>query len=255
MTELLLILATLLLLLLLWQRQQRLQQQLVLLEKMQQTHFDQALLFNLLKERLQLLQGLPYTPKWSAAPDFLQIIVNHALTRKPRVVVECSSGLTTLMLARCCQLNSSATVKSILYSLENGSEYATISRSEVARYGLSAWAEVVDAPLGEISVAGECRTWYSLAALPQNLVIDMLVIDGPPAWQDLLARFPALPLLYSRLADGATLFLDDAGRDGEREVVRQWLARYPETEFHQVATQRGCAILTIHKTVQEHALP
>ncbi|MEN8180625.1 MAG: class I SAM-dependent methyltransferase, partial [Pseudomonadota bacterium] len=58
-----------------------------------------------LQAQLNLNEGIPYTPNWTAGADFLQIIVDDCLQAKPSLVLECSSGLTSLMLARCCQIN------------------------------------------------------------------------------------------------------------------------------------------------------
>ncbi|MGD8932480.1 MAG: hypothetical protein PVI52_07910, partial [Chromatiales bacterium] len=63
--------------------------------------------------QLHLQADIPYTPNWSAAADFLQIIVDYCLEAKPSSVFECSSGLTTLMLARCCQFNARGKVISL----------------------------------------------------------------------------------------------------------------------------------------------
>jgi predicted O-methyltransferase YrrM len=92
-------------------------------------------------ERLGLNRGIPYTPQWSAAPDFLTLIVDHVLEHRPQTIVECGSGLTTLMLARCCALNGAGHV----YSLENGADYAANTRLDIARYGLEHWSTVIHA--------------------------------------------------------------------------------------------------------------
>jgi hypothetical protein len=52
-----------------------------------------------LKDLLNLTVPLPPLRMWAASPDFLLVIARHALTAKPRVVVECSSGSSTVVLA------------------------------------------------------------------------------------------------------------------------------------------------------------
>lgn len=193
-----------------------------------------------LGEQLGLREGLPYTPNWSAAPDFLKRIVEHALAEKPTTIVECGSGLTTLMLARCCELNGGGRV----FSLENGTEFAEKTRSEIARYGLDKYATVIDAPLTKQPVKGREYQWYALESiLARN--IDMLVIDGPPGFIQRHSRYPALPLLSDRLADECTVFLDDAARPGEREIVAMWQAEFPGIEHEYLGLERGCSILQI----------
>lgn len=190
--------------------------------------------------RLGLNAGLPYTPNWSAAPDFLELIVAHALAAKPATVVECGSGLTTLMLARCCALSGGGHV----YSLEHGAEFAARTRAELARYGLEAQATVLDAPLRTCTVGGREFQWYALGGLPE-VRIDMLVIDGPPGFIQRHSRYPALPLLRDRLAPGCVVYLDDAARPDEREIVALWQAAFPGLAHDYVATARGCSILSL----------
>src|SRR5262249_4227253 len=92
---------------------------------------------------LGLLKSLPPTRGFAAAPDFLREIVNHTLNTRPRLVVECSSGISTLLLARCMQIIGVGHV----YSLEHLPEYAKATRANLATHGLADWATVLDAPL------------------------------------------------------------------------------------------------------------
>jgi hypothetical protein len=71
----------------------------------------------------------------------------------------------------------------------------------------------------------------------------MLVIDGPPGFIQRHSRYPALPLLRERLADNCTVFMDDAARPDERELVEMWLAQYPTYSHEYLANERGCSVL------------
>lgn len=204
--------------------------------------FGQLEAYLSLRDRLGLREGLPYSHQWSAAPDFLKLIVEHALATQPNTIVECSSGLTTLMLARCCQVND----KGKVFSLENGAEFAEKTRGEIARYGLTKIATVIDAPLKATTVDGVEYQWYDPAGLPDRS-IEMLVIDGPPGFLQRHSRYPALPLLFDKLADGCVIFLDDAGRPDERELVELWKQRYPGLKHEYVKTERGCSILRFRR--------
>lgn len=192
-------------------------------------------------ERLGLATGaLPYTPDWSAAPDFLELIVDHALAHKPAVIVECGSGMTTLMLARCCALNGVGHV----YSLENGADYAASTRAAVAGYGLAQHSTVIHAPLRPYTLDGRDYQWYDADQLTIG-AIDMLVIDGPPGFIQKHSRYPALPLLRSRLADRCAIFMDDAARPDEKELVEMWQADYPGITHEYIGNERGCSLLRL----------
>jgi predicted O-methyltransferase YrrM len=196
-----------------------------------------------LRDRLGLHQGLPYSRNWSAAPDFLKLIAEHALAVKPTTIVECSSGLTSLMLARCCEMNGQGAV----FSLENGAEYAARTRTELARYQLENYATVIDSPLTPHRLGGREYQWYAPDNLPDRC-IDMLVIDGPPGFIQRHSRYPALPLLFDKLADGCVVFMDDAARPDEREIVEMWRAAFPGIKHEYIDLERGCSMLRIHRS-------
>ncbi len=195
-----------------------------------------------LKTDLQLEQSLPVTADWSAAADFLFLIKNHCLNAMPDNVVECSSGLTTLILARCCQL----TGKGHIFSLENVDEYVQQTQNNLKQFGLEKFADVILAPLEEIECNNERFQWYETDKLP-DISIDMLVIDGPPGFLQKHSRFPALPKLFSQLSGEARVFLDDASRDEEKEIVDKWLALYPELKHDYIDVERGCSVLTVSR--------
>ena len=199
--------------------------------------------YHALSVQLGLNGNLIYDPKWAAAPDFMQLIVDHALSAKPATIVECSSGLTTLMLARCCELKGWGEV----LSLENGADYADQTRAELERHGLTHRATVLDAPLVKYALDDLEFQWYSNLAALTVKNIDMLVIDGPPGFIQPHSRYPALPLLFNLLADGCQVFMDDAGRPDEREIVKMWQARYPTIEHEYIGTERGSSMIRVRK--------
>ena len=185
---------------------------------------------------------LPVTLDWSAAADFLFLIKEYCQKAKPETIVECSSGLTTLTLARCCQMNE----KGKVFSLENGEEYVVQSRLNLKKYFVDNKANIIHAPLQPVSVKDKSYDWYELKNLPE-MKIDMLVIDGPPGFIQKHSRFPAVPLLFDRMADKSIVFLDDAAREEEKELVEMWLSMYPEVEHEYIETERGCSVLRINK--------
>ena len=188
---------------------------------------------------LGLRRSLPGTRGWAASPDFLQELARHALDEQPQLVVECSSGTSTLVLARCMQMNGAGMV----YSLEHDAAYARRTRRQLQRHGLDAWAVVLDAPLKAQDFADATWPWYDTRKLPAADEIDMLVIDGPPQATRALARYPAGPALFPRLAPGAAVFVDDALRRDEQAILERWAAEFPEMEQSHLACEKGAALL------------
>lgn len=190
---------------------------------------------------LDLKHSLPPTRGWAASPDFLLELARHARSTQPKTVVECSSGTSTLVLARCMQLNGAGMV----FSLEHDAEYARLTRAQLRRHGLEDWAQVLEAPLHPHALGGEKWRWYDISALPAWLEIDLLVIDGPPQATRSLARYPAGPLLFPSLARGASVFLDDAARPDERTVLQRWQKEFPALEQSGRHCEKGCAVLSV----------
>ncbi|PWF47648.1 class I SAM-dependent methyltransferase [Massilia glaciei] len=188
---------------------------------------------------LGLSKSLPPTRGWSASPDFLAQLTRHALLEKPLTVVECSSGASTLVLARCMQINGAGRV----YSLEHDPVYAEKTRAELARHGLGEFAVVLLAPLRGFSAGAPERLWYARDALPPGLAIDMLAIDGPPKDTGALARYPAGPALFPLLAPNAAVFLDDAARPEEQAILSRWKDEFPALAFSTRECEKGCAVM------------
>jgi len=91
-----------------------------------------------------------------------------------------------------------------------------------------------------IDVEGRPWKWYDLREIPpMERPIDMLVVDGPPAGVQHLARYPALPVLRHRLARTAEIFLDDGARDDEREIAKLWGTQIDDIEVTWLETEKG----------------
>jgi len=194
--------------------------------------------YPILEKRLDLDKALPVTEKWSAAADFLSTVSDYCLHDKPQTIVECGSGTSSLVLSQCCKLNKTGHV----YSLENSEEFVTQTSRHLDEFSLSSYCDVLFAPLTTVEVDDENFQWYDLSNFPE-LEIDLLVIDGPPGIIQKQSRYPALPLLNEKLAKECVIFLDDAARDDEQEIVRRWLMRYPEFRADYIDNERGCFIL------------
>ena len=191
-----------------------------------------------LERRLALQVPLPKLRGWAGSPDFLLEVTDKLLGSDIRTVIECSSGVSTIVIARCLQLNGAGHV----FSLEHDIEYAEKTRRLLDRHNLKSWATVLDAPL----VAQEDGAkWYSLANVPRDMQhAELLVVDGPPHHIAPQARYPALPKLMPYLSPSMAVYLDDASRDDEQEIVRRWLHRYPDLKSSFIDCEKGLAVLT-----------
>jgi predicted O-methyltransferase YrrM len=241
-----LILNTVLLLLMLYTLHKVRKAHLLLFDLRDQSRQDNAALYRQLEAlqglyaELDLKVSLPPTRGWAASPDFLLELVRHTRAHHPLTVVECSSGASTLVLARCLQLNGAGKV----LSLEHDPYYAAQTRQQLQRHGLQDWAQVLDAPLQPHALSSESWPWYDIGGLPAKLGIDLLVIDGPPQSTRTLARYPAGPLLFPRLNPGGQVFLDDAARSDELAILQRWQREFPSLEHTTRVCEKGCAVIT-----------
>lgn len=186
---------------------------------------------------LKFKMGLPATRGWAGSPDFLFVIKEEIERQRPKIVVECSSGVSTVVAAKTLQHLGGGHI----YSLEHDEIYAEKTRQELTKHGLTDWATVIHAPLISHQMDDAEWSWYDITTFDITN-IDLLVIDGPPATTNKLARFPALPLLGSRFSKNCVIILDDTNRSGEKEIIALWNG---ENNFEIIDEycEKGCVIL------------
>lgn len=191
-----------------------------------------------LKSLLEMDIPLPTLRGWAASPDFLLIIAKNILSTKPQIVVECSSGASTIVIARCLQLNGTGHV----YSLENDPIFANITRDNISSSDLVEWSTIIEAPLEPVEKMPD-HVWYSADGYSDLHDIDVLIIDGPPASSCKLARYPALPILKNRLKNDARIFLDDSDREDEKEIIQLWMKEDNSLRSMHIPCEKGCEII------------
>ncbi len=195
--------------------------------------------------QMEALQGLLWTFKpgapwpstrfWAASPDLLREITDHVLNEKPALVVEASSGTSTLIIALCLQRLGAGKV----IALEHDPIYVEKTRAAIALHGLHEYASVIHAPLVQHNVKGVSHQWYDLSALQLPGTIDLLVVDGPPETTQKLARYPAVPLLASKFSKRARVLLDDGSRPDEQLMARRWAEENPGSQLEFLHLEAG----------------
>ncbi|MEN9559270.1 MAG: hypothetical protein RLZZ502_481 [Pseudomonadota bacterium] len=183
---------------------------------------------------LDLPGSLPPTRGWAGSPDFLRAVYEQVRTLKPDRVVECGSGVSTIVITRALEQNG----KGHLWSLDHDAHFAALTAQRVEGFGLSHRVSMLIAPLHEVGIKGQSSPWYQHQALPEG-TLDLVVIDGPPITEDPRARFAGGPALISRLSAGGAMLLDDANRPGERAIADEWRALYPHLKFEHIGTEKG----------------
>lgn len=178
---------------------------------------DQQALHQLLT-RFQPEAPLPAIAGWALDPTALFWLADEVDRTRPRLIVECGSGTSTLWLALALRRNGAGRV----ISFEHSAEFAAATRQRLERHGLADWAEVRVAPLVPTGTSHGTLDWYDVGS-PVPDAIDLLLVDGPPASTGQLARYPAIPVFGPHLSPDALVVLDDAWREDEGRVVQLWL--------------------------------
>lgn len=173
-------------------------------------------------ERLCLApDALPNLGSWKADTGLLTLLADHVLSARPQTVVELGAGATSLILARCLQMNGGGH----LISFDQHGDFVAATAQWLADNGLA--SDLRTAPLGP--PPGDWPgLWYQLSGLPDQ--IDLLVIDGPP-WTIHPYVRGAAESLFDRIAPGGVVMLDDGARPGERVVAARWRRRWPDFDF------------------------
>jgi predicted O-methyltransferase YrrM len=175
---------------------------------------------------VQLFQGftprapMPTSGGFALNPTDLLDLLHLIRTRRPKLVLELGSGTSSVWIAYALEQAGGK-----LVSLDHDPGYAEKTRSALAAHGLTAVAEVRDAPLKPVVVDGRSFPWYDVTAVADLSEVDLLLIDGPPEKTGPDARYPAMRVLEDRLADSATVVFDDAHRQDEQLALRKWVEK------------------------------
>jgi predicted O-methyltransferase YrrM len=167
---------------------------------------------------------LPFTNS-SLRPYNIACILNDIIINQRNVILEFGSGISTILIGRLIkqhELNAEIT------SVEHDKGWMDVIQKTIKKENLNGVIKLVYAPLRPNKQSN--NEWYDEVNLKEitTKCYDMVVIDGPPAWEKYKeeARFPALPFIINHLNENSVLYLDDANREGEQKIIRQWEENY-----------------------------
>jgi len=160
---------------------------------------------------LRALSG-PYLPWGSGSmrPAGLVEVCNDVVLNDRRNIVELGSGVSTVLLARLLAQRG-VTHGRRLVAVEHDARWRRWVVGQLRAEGVDGDVVVVEAPLrpfGDGDGDGDGPSWYDESAIDAAIeTIDLLVVDGPPAFAPGfgLARHRALTVLRDRLVPGATV--------------------------------------------------
>jgi len=167
---------------------------------------------------------------FAAQTDYLEEVSKQA-ARTNGPVLECGSGLTTIMLGLLAGRRGIST-----WSLEHFPEWQARVTAALQRFEIPN-VQICSAPLrnyGDFS-------WYDapLSVLPK--AFRLVICDGPPG-SNAGGRYGLLPVMGERLSAEAIILLDDADRPGEVEALRRWTSEWKLRI--KVAAENKFAVIT-----------
>lgn len=173
-----------------------------------------------------LLESAPMLPFTNSAlrPYCAAHILNDIMANSRKAILEFGAGVSTVLMARLARRNG---IDATIISVEHDGEWLEAVAESLRKEGLQEAVKLVHAPLEPCQMASATSEWYGEAALREALAglrFDLVIVDGPPAYQQGKgeARYPALPFVRDALAESCSLYLDDANREGERSVLKKW---------------------------------
>lgn len=167
---------------------------------------------------------------WSASafqPAALMSVLNEISINNRKTVVEFGCGISTVYIAKILSASGGH-----LVSVEHDPEWIDIVSRHLVAHELDRFVTLVFAPLQPCPLSLNGLAWYDLGRVSAALVgrqVDLVVVDGPPAYErgQGLARYPALPALRTYLGDTCAIVVDDIDRHGERQMLRLWKKTMP----------------------------
>lgn len=205
-------------------------------------------------EALQSIRGLfpeavyiPPSRGWAGSPDFLLKLVELVITESPNYVVELGSGVSSVVLGLALDKFN----KGRLLSIDHEFEFAQKTKKFIDINKLDEIVEVKHCPLSKYQYEESIWQWYDLSKINFEEKIDLLVVDGPPRKIQNKSRFPALTILINKLSPEATIVLDDANRENEIEVIKEWEIYLKENEinytlYNHSEYEKGMVIIKLY---------
>lgn len=152
---------------------------------------------------------------WAATVDLLDELSTRVASAN-HGVLECGSGLTTMLLGALTKERRLPVV-----TLEHHPAWFERMKSLIQRFDLGH----VDLQLRPLTNYADFD-WYTMPKLSPSARFDLLLCDGPPG-DTRGGRSGLLPSLRDRMAPRCVLIVDDTHRAEDDAVVTRWLESLP----------------------------
>jgi predicted O-methyltransferase YrrM len=184
---------------------------------------------------------LPGPGKFAIEPDLAACLTRLIIETEARMVMELGSGLSTVLMGLALQHTNDAEV----VALEHDARFKEKTERLLREFKVDATARIELCKMCDVMVQNDIYRWYDTTVLSDVSPIDLLLVDGPPGFENAMARYPAIPVLLQHMRPGGIIVVDDYKRDGEKACVSQWLARYDVDLVDEPPHLHGTAVLRV----------
>lgn len=182
------------------------------------------------------LKYIPWTDA-SLRPAAVRALLNETVIQDRLRVLEFGTGLSTLFLADYFKTQEPS---GMVVSVEEDEKWRDTVKEYLRDLGVTPrHCKLIEAPIRPYKGSSPVADWYDTSVLSEKLSgmeFDMVFVDGPVAWEEGREgiRYPALPFASHYLSDDPVVFLDDAAREGEKQISQRWADEY-DLEYDFVA--------------------
>ena len=195
-------------------------------------HYRQSEFYAQLLRLLNLSAPIPSTRSWAASPDVLLTLLELSQSSTPARILDLGSGMSTLVLAK-------SAPQATIISIDNSAEFAGKTKKLLETHGVTN----VDLRVAPLTPHRSGVEWYDLSKFEDISHIDLLFVDGPPGSKNLKARHPAIAECVAKLNPRAIVVIDDAGRDGEKDMAHEFAKALPNHSLEFLSHEKGTAVL------------
>ena len=195
-------------------------------------HYRQSEYYAQLLRLLDLSAPIPSTRSWAASPDVLLTLLDLAKRSQPSRILDLGSGMSTLVLGK-------SAPQATIISIDNSAEFAGKTKKLLETHGVTN----VDLRVAPLTPHHSGVDWYDLSKFEDISHIDLLFVDGPPGSKNPKARHPVIAECLSKLSPLAIIVIDDAGRDGEKDMAHEFAKVLPNHRLEFLSHEKGTAVL------------
>jgi predicted O-methyltransferase YrrM len=168
-------------------------------------------------------QGENFLPFTTSSLKFraLACICNDLVVNQRKNYLEFGAGLSTILVARLIKKNG---LKAHVYSLEEDKGWIEYIQHIIDKEGLTQFVTLFHLPTYPSSSLSQAYL-YDFETLKSQLDssthFDIILVDGPAAWEKhkVNSRLGNAQFIANAIAPEATVFIDNANREGEKKLV------------------------------------